>query len=96
MTGQWSLTIVTGLVTCAQKAPDNIVQEQILCSVVLMLLGQQHCTGKCLCNTVLKVQDNIAEEKILFNVVLILLGQHCMGEKLVQCCPRDRQHCTGK
>ena len=68
-----------------QLVLDNMAQEKVLFNIVLILL-EQHCTGKTLCNIVQEPPDNLTQEKILFNVVLILLGQHCAGKNLLQCC----------
>ena len=46
----------------AHEAAKNIAQEKILCSVVLILLGQ-NSTGKTLCNVVLEAADNNAQGK---------------------------------
>ena len=41
-----------------------------------------------------EAQDSIGQEKMMFNVVLILFQQHCLGQNLMQCCPKgSRQHC---
>ena len=56
------------LCNVGEEAPCNIEQEKVLCSVVLIRLGQ-HCTRKTLCNIALEAPDNIAQEKILFLVV---------------------------
>ena len=52
---------VKTLCSFAKKAPGNIAWKKILCSVVLILLGQ-HCAGKSLCNVVLEAPNNIAKE----------------------------------
>ena len=88
--------MVKTLCYVAQEASDNIVQEKILCSVVLVLL-EQHCTGKTLWNVVFEAPDKLAQENIFFNVFLIILGKHSTVKTLMQCCLKDfRQHCKGK
>ena len=51
-----------------QEAPEKIAREKILFDVVLILL-EEHCTGKNLGNVVYKAPNNVAHEKILFSVV---------------------------
>ena len=53
-----TISMVKTLCYVAQEAPDNIVQEKIFCSVVLVLL-EQHCTGKTLWNVVFEAPDKL-------------------------------------
>ena len=62
-----------------QEAPDNIAQEKILFSVVLILL-RQHGAGKYLVQCCQSGSRQNCKEKILSNVILILLRQHCTGQ----------------
>ena len=50
------------LCNVVQVAPDNILHEKTLFSVVVILLGQ-HCIGKTQCNIDQETPDNIAQEK---------------------------------
>ena len=50
------------LCNVVQEAPDNMAQEKVLCSVVLILLAQ-HCTGETLFNVILDAPDILHNKK---------------------------------